>query len=198
MNHVQKALKVTEEYLFNFSDVEKGDNVWGTVNDIEVDDLACLFQHLVIEGVVPHTLNLHYTQSNNEYSYEDMSSRVIVFDGLDVVTVMYFDELIVENNGHYRGLSKEGMTKLINQIFEIKSDFEEKSSEYPVFKQGEEIEIKVAGQGDPIKVEFDGWQQKPDRPNGAFLLAVHDGVKRAINDLFIRSLNGQPFEPLEQ
>lgn len=117
---VEKALEVTAQILTShWVDVEpEADfNAWED-NEVYLENVSSIFDSLIYEhGVVPMGYKLHYTMTDSDTSYEDMLSRVVVFNGLKVVHSMYFEDLLEINGNEYGLLSKEGFRDLLTAVF---------------------------------------------------------------------------------
>ncbi len=117
---VEKALEVTTQILAShWVDVEpEADfDAWED-NEVYLENISGIFDSLIYEhGVLPVGYKLHYTMTDSDTSYEDMLSRIVIFNGLNVVHAMYFEDVIEINGGEYGLLSKEGVRELLTAVF---------------------------------------------------------------------------------
>lgn len=88
------------------------EDIWGTNNKIEVDNIPDLFRDLQNE-LLPTNLDLHYTIPHNEASYDEANSRFILMDDLKPVFIIWFYDVIASKKGYYEGLKKDGIREII-------------------------------------------------------------------------------------
>ncbi|MEJ1517437.1 hypothetical protein R3O67_29935 [Bacillus cereus] len=114
MEKVQDVL--FKEYRMNEDKNIAVEDIWGENNNVTVDGLPHFFQDLRNRNIIQTTLMLHFSVYDSESSYEDMNSRIIIFDSLKPIYVTWHDELIDGSNFEYEGLLKEGFRNLITAV----------------------------------------------------------------------------------
>lgn len=115
---IEKTMKAAEEFLkLDYCDDEKEiEDVW-SANYLQVNDIYTFINDLVDNEHLPMHFTVHYTSSNYEMSYEEMASRIVVFDGLKVVHAEWFENIIQLDDWEYRGIKEDGLRNMVEAMW---------------------------------------------------------------------------------
>ncbi|PDZ93904.1 hypothetical protein CON36_36720 [Bacillus cereus] len=118
---VDEIMEKVQDVLFKDHRMNEDKNIavediWGENNNVTVDGLPSFFLDLRNRNIIQTTLMLHFSVYDSESSYEDMNSRIIIFDSLKPIYVTWHDNLIDGNNFEYEGLLKEGFRNLLKAV----------------------------------------------------------------------------------